>query len=175
MKHIIVHWTAGAYAPSNLDRQHYHRMIDGFGTVYNGNFPISANVPPLERGKYAAHAAHHNSWAIGVAICAMHGAKESPFDAGRYPIRQAQVDALVELCADLCREYDISVENVKCHSELPRQAGKWDINWLPGMSEPDKNTGSRIRAMIADKLAPPPEPWWLALIQSLMRIIPWNK
>ena len=70
----------------------------------------------------------------------MVGAVERPFNAGRYPITPAQVDALARLCADLCRDYTIPVtrKTVLTHAEVQptlgiTQRGKWDVSWLPGM------------------------------------------
>ena len=89
----------------------------------------------------------------------MNGAVERPFDAGRFPIRQAQVDATVRLCADLCETYDISVtpETVLTHAEVQDTLGiaqrwKWDITWLPGFSglQPASVIGNDLRRQIND-------------------------
>ena len=167
MKSIILHWTGGTYLPNKVDARHYHYLIDGSGIVSPGVFDVEDNIPPLKRGKYAAHAARHNSHAIGVALCAMAGAQPEPFAVGKYPVRQVQVDALVDLCAELCRQYDIDVDAVRCHSELPNQAWKWDINWIPGMREPRGDTGERIRGMIRERLTPP-STWWQSLIEAIL-------
>ena len=143
MKRIIIHWTAGSYRPSGLDLTHYHRLIDGDGVVHVGRHPISANAGPgkLISGRYAAHTASCNTGSIGVAICAMSGATDAPLNPGKYPIKPLQVDTLVKLIVDLCDEYGIPItrETVLTHAEVQptlgiRQAGKWDIRWLPGMA-----------------------------------------
>jgi hypothetical protein len=157
MKRIIFHWTAGGNTPSNLDKGHYHFLIDGSGKVHRGKWPVEANDRPV-KGQYAAHTLNCNTGSIGVAVCAMAGAVERPFDAGRAPIIPAQVEALATLCRDLGRQYGIPVtpQTMLSHAEVQptlgiKQRGKWDIAWLPGMSGPADPVavGNKLRAMIA--------------------------
>ena len=140
MKRIIMHWTAGAYAASDTDKKHYHYIIDGTGRIVAGNFKPEDNLHTVT--PYAAHTRNLNTGSIGVAVAAMHGAVERPFSAGKYPITEKQVDALVKLVARLCGEYGIPVtpETVLTHAEVQGtlgvpQRGKWDIMWLPGMTQ----------------------------------------
>jgi hypothetical protein len=165
MKRIIIHWTAGAHTPSNLDKDHYHRIIDGAGWVHNGKWPISANEAP-KKGQYAAHTLDCNTGSIGVAVAAMAGAQERPFHAGSHPITPAQVDALVGLIRALCKEYGIPVtrQTVLSHAEVQptlkiKQRGKWDIAWLPGMDGPGDpvKVGDHLRGLVLAE-APPVRP-----------------
>ena len=138
MKRIICHWTAsGTYSPNHSDLTHYHMVIDGDGRVHQGNLGPEANVDCSD-GIYVRHTRGCNTGAIGIGICAMHGAQERPFDAGQYPIKPCQIDALVAVIADLCETYEIPVNQstVLTHAEVQptlgiRQRGKWDITWLP--------------------------------------------
>ena len=163
MKRIIWHWTAGAYTPSDLDRSHYHFVIDRAGKVHPGKWPVAANRKPV-KGQYAAHTLNCNTGSIGVAVAAMAGAVERPFSFGDYPITPAQVDALVRLSRDLGREYSIPVtpQTMLSHAEVQptlgiKQRGKWDIAWLPGMSIPGDPVavGNKLRAMVAASPRPP--------------------
>lgn len=162
MRRIIIHWTAGAHTPSNLDKQHYHKIIDGAGKVHDGRFPISANANPV-KGNYAAHTLNCNTGSIGVAVAAMAGAQERPFRSGTHPITDAQVKALAVLCASLAKQYGIPItpETILTHAEVQptlkiKQRGKWDIAWLPGMDAPGDPVavGNRLRAMIAMQSKP---------------------
>ncbi len=166
MKRIILHWTAGGHTPSHLDLEHYHFVIDGAGKVCNGKWPVEANRKPV-KGQYAAHTLNCNTGSIGVAVAAMAGAQERPFDAGRSPITPEQVEALVRLCRDLARQYGIPVtrETILSHAEVQptlkiKQRGKWDITWLPGMALPGDpvKTGDYLRGLIAADTRPVPEP-----------------
>ena len=163
MKRIVIHWTAGHYAASDLDKEHYHFVIDGMGKVHHGKFPVVANEAP-QKGRYAAHTLNCNTGSIGVAVCAMAGAIERPFHRGDAPILQAQLAALAKLCDDLGRQYNIPVtrQTMLTHAEVQptlgiKQRGKWDIAWLPGMTAVGDPVivGDKIRAMIK---AGPPKP-----------------
>jgi hypothetical protein len=196
MKRIVIHWTAGAHTPSSLDLQHYHFVIDGAGWMHTGKFPIAANLRPV-KGAYAAHTLNLNTGSIGIAVAAMAGAVERPFNAGRFPITPAQVDALVKHCALLADEYGIPVtrETILTHAEVQptlgvKQRGKWDITWLPGMDKPGNpvTVGDELRGMILKaqmpeviKTMPPkgePRPapefgvsWFAKLIAAFMGLI----
>ena len=156
MDRIIIHWTAGGHTPSNLDKEHYHFIIAGDGSVVAGKWPVSANAKPV-KGKYAAHTLNCNTCSIGVSVAAMAGAVERPFNAGKSPITSAQLSALAALCRDLAAKYKIPVtrETVLSHAEVQptlgiKQRGKWDIAWLPGMKGPGDPVavGDKIRAMV---------------------------
>lgn len=142
LKRIVMHWSAGGNKPSELDRQHYHFIVGGDGVAVAGKFAPESNIAP-KKGAYAAHTLNLNTGSIGVAMAAMAGAVERPFNAGSAPITPAQLDGFVNLVAALCCKYNIPVtrETVLSHAEVQptlkiQQRGKWDICWLPGMAGP---------------------------------------
>lgn len=137
MQRIVVHWTAGAHSAGALDRSHYHILVEGSGKVVRGQPTIDLNEGPAKPG-YAAHTLNCNSGSIGVSLCCMAGAVESPFSAGSSPMTRAQWEALPCVLADLCRRYTIPVtpQTVLSHAEVQttlgiKQRGKWDIARLP--------------------------------------------
>ncbi len=157
MKRIHWHWTAGAPGINAKEADSYNFIITWPDGEIVPSVPVDRQKPPLVNGAYAAHTRGANSWAIGIAIDAMAGAQERPFDAGRHPITQKQVDALVRLSRDLGRQYGIPVtrETMLSHAEVQetlgiKQNAKWDIMWLPGMDAPGDAVavGDTIRAMI---------------------------
>ncbi|MDB6177951.1 N-acetylmuramoyl-L-alanine amidase [Paracoccus sp. Z330] len=170
MKRIIWHWTAGTHRASAVDRDHYHLLIEGDGKVVYGARPISANAAPLS-ANYARHTASLNTDSIGIAVCAMDGAVQLPFDAGRYPITEEQLHQLVTETARLAKGYNIPVsrQTILSHAEVQptlgvTQAGKWDIAWLPGRSSATDpiGCGDHLRYLVAQELAgtsrPPVKP-----------------
>lgn len=137
LERIIVHWTAGNHKASDLDRSHYHVLIEGDGKLVRGLHPISANAVGAS-GARANHTLNCNTGSIGVSLCAMAGAVERPFSAGKAPVTVAQWDVLPAVLAELCRRYSIPVgpRTVLSHSEVQgtlgiKQNGKWDIARLP--------------------------------------------
>ena len=172
MKRIIWHWPAGTYTPNHLELADYHMVIDGDGVVHQGNLGPEANTDCSD-GIYARHTKGCNTGAIGIGILGMLGAKESPFDAGQYPIKPCQIDALVNLTADLCDTYDIPVtqSTTLSHAEVQptlgiKQRGKWDVAWIPnhtfGPDDPIR-IGDILRSRVLDAMDVPipvaaPEP-----------------
>ena len=161
MQRVVLHWTAGQHTPSGLDRAHYHILIAGDGTLVRGVPSIAANQAPVRPG-YAAHTLNCNGGAIGVALCCMAGAVESPFYAGQAPMTRAQWDAAALVIADLCETYSIPVgpKTVLTHAEVQgtlgiRQRGKIDFIWEPSMSAPGpaREVGDRLRKAAQAALA----------------------
>lgn len=158
MKRLIMHWSAGRHAVSDLDKEHYHFTVGGDGKVVQGLHSVSANETPI-RAAYAAHTLNCNGGSIGIAMAAMAGAIERPFDAGIAPITTVQLWAFCALAKKLAVQYKIPVtrETVLTHAEVKptlgiAQRGKWDICWIPGLAEPRRavEVGDMIRKMIAD-------------------------
>ncbi|MFW5834406.1 MAG: peptidoglycan-binding domain-containing protein, partial [Pseudomonadota bacterium] len=53
VRRVVVHWTGGNQRASSEDREHYHILIEGDGTVVRGRHPIDANDKTGD-GVYAA-------------------------------------------------------------------------------------------------------------------------
>lgn len=161
LKRIVWHWPAGTHDVSSMDRRHYHFIISGDGVVVHGDHVPEANTGSLKSGSYAAHTLNLNSGSIGVAVAGMAQATERPFSTGPWPLKDIQIDALVELTAALCQIHDIPVSRATTlsHAEVQptlgiAQRGKWDISWLPGMSGPGDpvEVGDRLRLRVAQAI-----------------------
>lgn len=134
LERIIVHWTAGAHKASGLDKSHYHILIEADATLVRGAPSIAANGIGAAGGVRASHTLNCNTGSIGVSLCCMAGAIESPFKTGGAPMTAEQWRALPSVLADLCRRYTIPVTpaTVLSHAEVQgtlgiKQRGKWDI------------------------------------------------
>ena len=160
MTRVHLHWTGGNHKASSYDKQHYHVLIEGDGTVIRGKPSITLNSPPTKPG-YAAHTLGANSGAIGLSLCCMAEAIERPFKAGRAPLTKIQWDRASSAAAELCKRYDIRVtpKTVLSHAEVQanlgiRQKNKWDVAILPFDRAFDtaRECGDRFRAEVAAKL-----------------------
>lgn len=137
MKRVIVHWTAGTHKAANIDRDHYHILIEGDGTLVRGTHSIKDNESTSD-GNYAAHTLNCNAQSIAVSLCGMMGAKERPFVPGPQPITAKEWEVLPAVLAQLCKAYSIAVSptTLLSHAEVQtnlgiKQKGKWDIAILP--------------------------------------------
>lgn len=163
MSRVILHWTGGSYVASSLDKEHYHFLIEGDGTVVRGLHPVSANqyIGSKSQDQYAAHTRGANTGAIGVSLCGAAGSNEVPFRPGKFPIKEEQWQIAAEVVAALCRRYGIPVtdKTVLSHAEVQRnlgitQNGKWDISRLTFGAKPQtaKQCGDDFRARVAKVL-----------------------
>ena len=161
MQRIILHWTAGSHKASDIDKNHYHILVEGDGDLVKGNCSITANQQGGGKGKKANHTRNCNSGSIGVSMCAMHAAKQHPFDAGAYPLTQRQWDVATQVVAELCKKYGIPVspKTVLTHAEVQSnlgiaQSGKWDIAKLPWDPSFDtaRECGDRLRTQVKSRM-----------------------
>lgn len=156
MTRIVLHWSAGAYRVSDLDKEHYHLIVDGDGAVVRGDHSIADNVNTGD-DDYAAHTRGCNTGAIGVSMACMAGATEAPFRAGSFPLKEIQWKRAAEVVAHLAAFYKIPVtdKTILTHAEVQpnlgiKQAGKWDIARLPfnpALVGP-KACGDNFRALV---------------------------
>jgi hypothetical protein len=157
MKRVIVHWSAGAYRASALDKTHYHILVEGDGTIVAGTNAISSNAAP-PREPRASHTLNSNTGSIGVAVCCMADARESPFNPGPFPMTRRQWDVLAEVVGELCATYQIEVTaaTVLAHGEVEKTLGikqrqKWDplvLPWVPTMPRTAVMEGFRERVRV---------------------------
>ena len=137
MARVVLHWTAGAHKASALDKEHYHVLVEGDGTVVYGTHPIDANAKPAREPR-ASHTRNLNTGSIGVSLCCMRDAVERPFSAGPSPMTITQWQVAAEVVAELCAKYNIAVtpRTVLAHGEVQAVLGvaqlqKWDPLVLP--------------------------------------------
>ena len=157
MSRIHVHWTAGGHKANADDRRAYHVLVEGDGGLQRGDRSIKAN----EAGsgmKPASHTLNANTAAIGVSMCCMRDAEESPFNPGPSPMTKTQWDKMVEVVADLARRYDVKVtpRTILTHAEVEptlgiKQKNKWDVVRLAfdDSVRGHKAVGDRLRAQVA--------------------------
>lgn len=159
MKRIITHWTVGKYKASDFEREHYHFLVEGDGTVVRGDKSILDNVKTND-GVYAAHTLHCNQGSIGIAACCMFGTNERPFRPGKFPLTETQYVAMATAVAELCRAYEIPVtpQTVLGHGEVQvnlgiLQKGKWDPMVLPWNTElSPTQVGNYFRSLVTRAL-----------------------
>jgi N-acetyl-anhydromuramyl-L-alanine amidase AmpD len=155
MRRIICHWTAGAHKASDHDRAYYHILIEDDGRLVRGTHSIKNNERILNKN-YAAHTRNANGGAIGLSLCCMGGASESPFKPGPFPLTRKQWETLAQVAAELCQFYNIPVtpRTVLGHGEVETylgisQKGKWDpmvLPWNPTMSK--TQVGNYLRTLV---------------------------
>jgi hypothetical protein len=138
MQGIVCHWNAGTHQASELDKEHYHVIIEGDGRLVRGDHSITDNML-VGDGDYAAHTGRHNTRMIGVAVACMGGSLERPWRPGKWPMTEKQWNTMMVVCADLVERYRIQVApKTLCghgaiydHYGQVNKTGKWDPLVLP--------------------------------------------
>jgi N-acetyl-anhydromuramyl-L-alanine amidase AmpD len=144
LRSVVLHWTAGDYA-TTFDA--YHFCLSGAaGVCVHATHDLRANMRDVRTDAsraYAAHTQGRNSYAAGIAVCAMRGA--TPEDFGLFPLTGEQIEALCTVAAALVRCYGIALANVRTHAEAAREDGyfgahgadvRWDIARLEASGAP---------------------------------------
>jgi N-acetyl-anhydromuramyl-L-alanine amidase AmpD len=153
---ITLHWTAGRNIPNAEEMKHYHYLIDANGLLYKGFYAPEDNLNCVD-GKYAQHCGGGNTNNIGVAFCGCSVPKGIPVKDTAYPLTRKQLEKGFELCAQLCKKYNIPIDkaHVFTHYEFglahPKtsSAGKIDITYMHPFPKENKNTcGDFIRNKI---------------------------
>ena len=167
LKRICIHWTAGGTKANELDRSHYHFIVQQDSNIITGNLPPEANIPRngstlsgQPEGTYVAHCGGGNSFTIGVSLCGMMG--QNADKSWQYPLTRSQCETAWQLVAQLCAIYNIAVtpdtvfthyEFGLCNPNTP-SAGKIDISVLPFEPTLKPNqVGNYIRTRISGYLA----------------------
>ena len=155
MKRIIIHWSAGLGKPNEHELECYHFLVDIAGRIHTGYHSPEDNLNCRD-GNYAKHTGGGNTASIGVSLCGMIGYK-NPKNQGRCPITKIQFESAMQLCAKLCKKYNITISptTVMTHYEFgknhPKTSsyGKIDITFLPPYPEVKTcEVGSFIRNKI---------------------------
>jgi N-acetyl-anhydromuramyl-L-alanine amidase AmpD len=156
MKRIIIHWTAGTNQPNNVDKEHYHYLIDGDGKIHQGKYKPEDNENCSD-GRYAAHTGGGNTGSIGISMCGMFIPAKSDLRQTKFPLTRKQCEACFKLCADVAKKYGIPItaQNIMTHYEFGKShpntssAGKIDIIYLPPYPE---QTADKIGDFIRNKI-----------------------
>lgn len=153
MKRIVIHWTGGSYKFNYSGYEHYHYLINDVGVIVAGKYKPEDNLNCYD-GKYAKHTGGGNTGSIGVSMCGMYQFDGNP-NSTKYPLTRKQCEATFKLCAELCKKYNIPINNVITHYEFGRDnpktssAGKIDIIYLPPFPEVKRDdVGKFIRNKI---------------------------
>lgn len=140
---LYLHWSAGHYGQFFND---YHITIDYDGSIYTSTEDLSMVL---------AHTWHRNTGSIGIALACCAGATTN--DLGEEPPTNAQIEAMAQVVAVLCEEFDLSIDNetVMTHAEAANLDGygpettceRWDLWVLPGTAKGAGGTILRGKAI----------------------------
>ena len=163
LRYVYLHWTGG---DDSTIYDAYHlciaRRAAGWRVVLSRDprdnmHDVTGNAARA----YAAHTAGRNSYALGVAVCAMRDA--SPSDFGPFPLCEDALGLACRVVAEACAFYGIAVDarHVRTHAEAAVEDGyfgcahdqRWDVARFVPSAEPliaaeARAAGERLRERI---------------------------
>lgn len=141
IQHITWHWTAGNWTWTS---EHYH-----FNVKYNAATKKAEVVQTLSLMKKGSHVWKRNTGNIGISFCAMVNSK--------FPVMDAQVEAMAKLTAELCYKLGLSIDKCNDHVYWATMDG-----YGPGSGSPE----TRIDIGALEPIVKKKARWYLAKITS---------
>lgn len=131
IQNIVVHWVANAGSSAIGNRNYFNSLATSHKTYASSHDIIGLNGEIVHCIPYDEVAFHSGSYSmnrksIGIEVC--HPDWEGKFNEATY-------NSLVELCADICKRYNLSVSNIIRHydvtgKECPRYYVRNEQEWI---------------------------------------------
>lgn len=114
IQNIVVHWVGNAGSSALANRNYFEALKNTHKTFASSHYIIGLNgevIRCIPENEVAFHSGSYsmNRKSIGIEDC--HPDWEGKFNDHTY-------NSLVELCADLCKKYDIGVNNIIRHYDV---------------------------------------------------------
>ena len=114
IQYIVVHWVGNANTSATANRNYFNNLAKTHSTSASSHYIIGLNgeiIRCIPDDEVAFHSGSYsmNRKSIGIEDC--HPDWNGKFTDDTY-------NALVELCADLCKKYEISINNVIRHYDV---------------------------------------------------------
>lgn len=131
IQNIVVHWVGNAGSSAIGNRNYFNSLATSHETYASSHYIIGLNgekIRCIPENEVAFHAGSYsmNRKSIGIEVC--HPDWEGKFNEATY-------NSLVELCADICRRYNLSVNSIIRHydvtgKECPRYYVRNESTWI---------------------------------------------
>lgn len=114
IQNIVVHWVGNANTSAIANRNYFENLKDTHSTYASSHYIVGLNgevIRCIPDDEVAFHAGSYsmNRKSIGIETC--HPDWDGKFNEKTY-------NSLVELCASLCKQYGISINNVIRHYDV---------------------------------------------------------
>lgn len=131
IENIVVHWVGNAGSSAIANRNYFENLKDSHKTYASSHYIIGLNgetIKCIPEDEVAFHAGSYsmNRKSIGIEDC--HPDWDGKFNEATY-------NSLVELCADICNRYGLTVDNIIRHydvtgKECPRYYVRNEQEWI---------------------------------------------
>lgn len=131
IENIVVHWVGNAGSSAIANRNYFENLKDSHKTYASSHYVIGLNgeiIRCIPENEVAFHAGSYsmNRKSIGIEDC--HPDWDGKFNNATY-------NSLVELCADICNRYGLTLDNIIRHydvtgKECPRYYVRNEQEWI---------------------------------------------
>lgn len=151
VKNILVHWVGNANSSAIANRNYFESLKDKL--IYASSQYIiglqGEKIRCIPEDEVAHHAGNLtvNRNSIGIEVC-------HPDWNGKFS--EVTYNSLVELCADLCRRYNLSVNAIIRHydvtgKECPKYYVKNESEWIKFKNDVAKKLGQTINVVVEER------------------------
>ena len=159
IKNIIVHWVGNAKSTAIANRNYFESLKDSHKTYASSHYVIGLNgekIRCIPENEVAFHAGSHsmNRKSIGIENC--HPDWEGKFNEATY-------NSLVELCADICKRYNLGIDAIIRHydvtgKECPRYYVRNEQEWIKFKNDVANKLGQATTNVAVPKVEGSDEP-----------------
>ncbi len=159
IEYILIHWVGNAGSSAIANRNYFESLKDTHKTYASSHYIIGLNgerVICIPENEVAFHSGSYsmNRKSIGIENC--HPDWEGKFNENTY-------NSLVELCVELCRRYNIGINNIIRHydvtrKECPRYYVRNEQEWIKFKNDVANKLGQATTIVAVPKVEGSDEP-----------------
>ena len=142
IENIVVHWVGNAGSSAMANRNYFENLQNTHKTYASSHYIIGLDgeiIRCIPEDEVAFHAGSYsmNRKSIGIEDC--HPDWDGKFNENTY-------NSLVELCADICKRYELSVDNIIRHYDVtgkncPKYYVEHEDEWIKFKNDVAKKIG----------------------------------
>ena len=159
IENIVVHWVGNAGSSAIANRNYFENLKDSHKTYASSHYIIGLNgetIKCIPEDEVAFHSGGYsmNRKSIGIEDC--HPDWDGKFNEATY-------NSLVELCADICNRYGLTVDNIIRHydvtgKECPRYYVRNEQEWIKFKNDVANRLGQTTINVAVPKIEGSDEP-----------------
>ena len=156
---IVVHWVGNAGSSALGNRNYFESLATSHKTYASSHYIIGLNgeiIRCIPENEVAFHSGSYsmNRKSIGIEDC--HPDWDGKFNENTY-------NSLVELCADICKRYELSVDNIIRHYDVtgkncPKYYVEHEDEWLKFKNDVANKLGQATTTVAVPKVEGSDEP-----------------
>lgn len=152
IEYLVIHWVGNAGSSALANRNYFENLKDTHKTYASSHYIVGLNgevIRCIPDDEVAFHAGSYsmNRKSIGIENC--HPDWEGKFNENTY-------NSLVELCAELCKKYNIPINNVIRHYDVTgKQCPKYYVEHKDAWEQLKQDINNKING---GTVTPVPKP-----------------